>query len=40
MLKRAGLGERPLRLRVAPGATHSEAGWAARFAEALEFLFA
>ena len=39
ILKRAGVTERRLRLRVAPGATHSEGSWAARFPEALEFLF-
>lgn len=39
ILQRTGLGERRLRLRVAPGATHSEAAWAARLPEALEFLF-
>lgn len=39
ILRRAGLGERRLRLRVAPGGTHSEAAWAARLPEALEFLF-
>jgi predicted alpha/beta superfamily hydrolase len=39
ILRNAGLGERRLRVRVAPGGTHSEAAWAARFPEALEFLF-
>jgi predicted alpha/beta superfamily hydrolase len=39
ILRRAGLGERRLRLRVARGASHSEWAWAARFPEALEFLF-
>jgi predicted alpha/beta superfamily hydrolase len=39
ILRRAGLGERRLRLRVAPGAAHSEGAWAARLPEALEFLF-
>lgn len=39
ILRRAGLGERRLRLRVASGAAHSESAWAARFPEALEFLF-
>jgi hypothetical protein len=33
------VSERRLRLRVAPGATHSEGAWAARLPEALEFLF-
>ena len=40
ILRHAGLGERRLRFRVAPGASHSEAAWAARLPEALEFLFA
>jgi len=39
ILRKAGLGDRRLRLRVAPGAAHSEAAWAARLPEALEFLF-
>ncbi|MBA2304969.1 MAG: alpha/beta hydrolase [Acidobacteria bacterium] len=39
ILRRAGLGERRLRLRVAPGAGHTESAWAARLPEALEFLF-
>jgi len=39
IVRQAGLGERRLRLRVAPGASHSEAAWAARLPEALEFLF-
>ncbi|HJR58798.1 MAG TPA: alpha/beta hydrolase-fold protein [Vicinamibacterales bacterium] len=39
ILRQSGLGERRLRVRVAPGASHSEAAWAARFPEALEFLF-
>ena len=39
ILRRAGLAERRLRLRVEPGATHSESAWAARLPEALEFLF-
>ena len=40
ILKRAGLTDRRLRLRVAPGAAHTESAWAARLPEALEFLFA
>ena len=40
ILRRAGLAERRLRLRVEPGGTHSEGAWAARLPEALEFLFA
>jgi predicted alpha/beta superfamily hydrolase len=39
ILKDAGLAERRLRVRVEPGATHSESAWAARLPEALEFLF-
>ncbi len=39
ILRQAGLGERRLRLRVAPGAAHTESAWAARLPEALEFLF-
>jgi predicted alpha/beta superfamily hydrolase len=39
ILRRAGLGERRLRLRIAPGAAHSESSWAARLPEAMEFLF-
>jgi enterochelin esterase-like enzyme len=36
---KAGLGENRLRVRIADGANHSEASWAARFPEALEFLY-
>jgi predicted alpha/beta superfamily hydrolase len=39
ILERAGLNEKRLRLRIDEGATHSESAWAARFPEALEFLF-
>ena len=39
ILRRAGLAERRLRLRVEPGAAHTESAWAGRFAEALTFLF-
>ena len=39
ILRKGGLGERRLRVRIAPGGTHSEAAWAARLPEALEFLF-
>lgn len=39
VLRRAGLAERRLRLRIEPGASHSEGAWAARLPEALEFLF-
>jgi enterochelin esterase-like enzyme len=39
ILRRSGLDERRLRVVVADGATHSEAAWAARFPEALQFFF-
>jgi predicted alpha/beta superfamily hydrolase len=39
ILREAGLDEQRLHLRIAEGATHSESAWAARFPEALEFLF-
>jgi predicted alpha/beta superfamily hydrolase len=39
VLKAAGLAERRLRVRIEPGATHSESAWAHRLPEALEFLF-
>lgn len=39
ILRRNGLDERRLRVIIADGATHSEAAWAARFPEALQFLF-
>ncbi len=39
ILRRVGLGDDRLRLKIAEGATHSEAAWAQRFPEALEFLF-
>ena len=39
ILRRGGLDERRLRVVVADGATHSESAWAARFPEALQFLF-
>jgi len=35
----AGLDEARLKFRVAEGATHTESAWAARFPEALEFLY-
>jgi hypothetical protein len=38
-LRRARLGPRRLRVVVEEDATHSEGAWAARFPEALEFLF-
>jgi predicted alpha/beta superfamily hydrolase len=40
ILREDGLDERRLMVRVAGEATHNEAAWAARFPEALEFLFA
>jgi enterochelin esterase-like enzyme len=39
ILRRAGMGEERLRTRIDEGANHNEAAWAARFPEALEFLF-
>ena len=39
ILRRAGMQETRLRVRIDEGATHNEAAWAARFPEALEFLF-
>ena len=39
ILRQAGLGDRRLRLRIEPGAAHTESAWAARLPEALEFLF-
>jgi enterochelin esterase-like enzyme len=39
ILREAGLDEQRLKVRVEEGATHSESAWAARFPEALEFLF-
>ncbi len=39
VLRGAGLRSRRLKLRIEDGATHSEAAWAARFPEALEFLY-
>jgi enterochelin esterase-like enzyme len=40
ILRRAGLTDERLRVRIDEGATHSEAEWARRFPEALTFLFA
>ena len=40
ILREAGLDETRLRVRIEEGAAHSEAAWAARFPEALEFLYA
>jgi enterochelin esterase-like enzyme len=39
VLRRAGLGENRLLVRIDEGATHSERDWARRFPEALAFLF-
>jgi len=39
VLRKAGLGEDRLRVKVAEGASHSEGEWAKRFPEALSFLF-
>jgi enterochelin esterase-like enzyme len=39
ILRGSGLGARRLRVTVEEGASHSEAAWAGRFAQALEFLF-
>jgi enterochelin esterase-like enzyme len=39
VLRRAGLGEDRLRVRIDEDATHNEAAWAKRFPEALTFLF-
>jgi predicted alpha/beta superfamily hydrolase len=39
ILRRAGLGEDRLLMKIDEGATHSEGDWARRFPEALRFLF-
>jgi len=39
ILREAGLDERRLKVRVDENAAHSESAWAARFPEALEFLY-
>jgi len=39
ILRRAGLGEDRLLMKIDEGATHSEGDWARRFPEALKFLF-
>jgi predicted alpha/beta superfamily hydrolase len=39
ILRENGLGEQRLKVRVEEGAIHSESAWAARFPEALEFLY-
>jgi predicted alpha/beta superfamily hydrolase len=40
ILRRAGVGEKRLVVRIAEGAAHNEGEWAKRFPEALQFLFA
>ena len=39
ILREAGLDERRLKVRVQEGASHTESAWAARFPQALEFLY-
>src|SRR5713101_294274 len=39
ILREAGLDEQRLKVRIQEGATHSEAAWAARFPEPMEFLY-
>jgi predicted alpha/beta superfamily hydrolase len=39
ILREGGLDETRLKVRVSEGATHGESAWAARFPEALEFLY-
>src|SRR5580658_3691865 len=39
ILREAGLDEQRLKVRVEEGAVHNESAWAARFPEALEFLY-
>ena len=39
ILREAGLDEQRLKVRIEEGAAHTEAAWAARFPEALEFLY-
>lgn len=39
ILRAAGLDDQRLKVRIGEGATHSESAWAARFPEALEFLY-
>ena len=40
MVRAAGLGESRLKVWIEEGAGHHEAAWGARFAAAVEFLFA
>ncbi len=39
VLRASGLDEQRLKVRIGEGAAHDESGWAARFPEALEFLY-
>jgi len=39
ILREAGLDEHRLKVRIEEGASHTESAWAARFPEALEFLY-
>ena len=39
ILRTAGLSEQRLKVRIDEGAAHHESAWAARFPEALEFLY-
>jgi predicted alpha/beta superfamily hydrolase len=39
ILQKAGLDEQRLKVRIEEGAAHTESAWAARFPEALEFLY-
>jgi predicted alpha/beta superfamily hydrolase len=39
LMRASGMGEQRLKLRIEEGAKHTEGAWAARFPEALEFLF-
>jgi DNA-binding transcriptional ArsR family regulator len=39
VLRRAGVGEDRLQMKIDEGATHSEGDWGRRFPEALKFLF-
>ena len=39
IMRRAGLGEDRLLVKIDEGATHNEAAWAKRFPDALSFLF-
>jgi hypothetical protein len=39
IMREAGLDEQRLKVRIEEGASHTESAWAARFPEALEFLY-